>query len=235
MVLSCEIINRSKFFVENGFHPEDAIIIVLEGSFLCNTHNKEYTVSQNEIFFFKRHDTFKRRIIKPITAVCIVFDELPFDSNKKITPLYHTRITESIEFLVKSIKEGDTLLTEHFITDILYCFSHNAKKEDPIILEVIRYMEKHYNQNISLDQLASTFNISKQWLILRFKKEMNTTPINYLNNFRFKKAKELLLLKEMSISEVAFACGFDTLYYFTNAFKKHFGVSPGNWQKNMML
>ena len=103
------------------------------------------------------------------------------------------------------------------------------------MLEVVQYIEKHYNQNISLDQLALTFNLSKQWLILRFKKEMNITPITYLNNFRMKKAKELLLQQEMLISEVAFACGFETPYYFTNAFKKHFGISPGIWRKNMTL
>ena len=103
------------------------------------------------------------------------------------------------------------------------------------MLEVVQYIEKHYNQNISLDQLALTFNLSKQWLILRFKKEMSITPITYLNNFRMKKAKELLLQQEMLISEVAFACGFETPYYFTNAFKKHFGISPGIWRKNMTL
>lgn len=235
MILSCEIINRSKFRVENGFHPEDSIIIVLEGGFICSTHNKEYTVHQNEMFFFKGHDTFKRKILSPMTAICIVFDEFPFNSNKKITPLYHTRITESIQFLVKALKDGDTALTEHFIADIIYCFTCDTKKADPLVLEVVQYIEKHYNQNISLDQLALTFNLSKQWLILRFKKEMNITPITYLNNFRMKKAKELLLQQEMLISEVAFACGFETPYYFTNAFKKHFGISPGIWRKNMTL
>jgi len=233
MILSCEIINRSKFRVENGFHPEDSIIIVLEGSFLCNTHNMEYTVHQNEMFFFKRHDTFERKILSPMTAICIVFDELPFNSNKKMAPLYPTRMTESIQFLVKALTEGDITLTEHFTADILYCCTCSNKKTDPFVEKVVQYIEEHYNQNISLDQLALTFNLSKQWLILRFKKEMNITPITYLNNFRMKKAKEFLLQQEMLISEVAFACGFETPYYFTNAFKKHFGISPGVWRKNM--
>jgi len=235
MILSCEIINRSKFLLERGSHPQDSIIIVLEGGFFCKTHNQEYTVHQNEIFFFKRHDAFKRKILSPITAICIIFDEFPMDSNKKIIPLYHTRMTEGIQFLVKALKEEDTALTEHFIADILYCFMCNTKKADPLVLEVVQYIEKHYNQNISLDQLALTFNLSKQWLILRFKKGLNITPIAYLNNYRMKKAKELLLQQEMLISEVAFSCGFETPYYFTNAFKKHFGISPGIWRKNMML
>ena len=129
----------------------------------------EYTVHQNEVFFFKRHDTFERKILSPMTAICIVFNELPFHSNKKIAPLHYTRMTESIQFLVKALKEG------------------------------------------------------------------GITPITYLNNFRMKKAKELLLQQEMRISEVAFACGFETPYYFTNTFKKHFGISSGAWRKNMLF
>lgn len=235
MVLSCELITRNKFRVEKGCHPEDCIIIVLEGSFFCETHNKQYTVSQNEIFFFKNSDSFKRKILSPMRAICIVFDTLPFDSNKKIFPLYNTRATESIGFLVSAITENNAKLTEHFVNDILYCCLCNIKKVDTLVWEITRYIEENYNQNISLETLASTFNLSKQWLILRFKKEMNITPITYLNNFRMKKAKELLLHQETPIGEVAFACGFDTPYYFTNTFKKHFGISPTVWRRNMVL
>lgn len=235
MILSSEIITRSTFILERGSHPGDSIIIVLEGSFFCETHNQQYTIGQNEIFFFKSNDPFQRKIISPMTAIYIIFDTLPFDSNKKIAPFYDTRITESIHFLVNEINKDDVKLTEHFINDILYCCTCSNKKADPLVSEIVQYIEKHYNQNISLDQLALTFNLSKQWLILRFKKEMNITPITYLNNFRMKKAKELLLQRETLISEVAFACGFETPYYFTNAFKKHFGISPGIWRKNMML
>ena len=103
------------------------------------------------------------------------------------------------------------------------------------MLEVAQYIEEYYNQNISLDQLALTFNLSKQWLILRFKNEINITPITYLNNFRMKKVKELLLQQNILISEVAFACGYETPYYFTNVFKKYFGISPSVWRKNMRL
>ena len=235
MILSCEIINRSKFLLERGSHPQDSIIIVLEGSFICETHNQKYVVGQNELFFFKKNEPFKRQIISPMTAIYIIFDTLSFESNKKITTLYHTRMTESIHFLISAINNDNAKLTEHFINDILYCCTCGNIKNDLLVYEVMQYIEENYKQSISLDLLASTFNLSKQWLILRFKKEMNITPITYLNHFRMKKAKELLLQQEMLISEVAFACGFETPYYFTNAFKKHFGISPGIWRKNMML
>ena len=235
MVLSCDIITRNQFLLERGSHPRDSIIIVLEGSFFCKTHNQEYTVCQNEIFFFKSNDPFERKIHSPIRAVYIVFDALSLPSNNKITPLYLSRTTESIQFLTKAITENNAKLTEHFIDDLLYCFSCSVKKSDPLVRDTIQYIEENYSQNVSLDLLASTFNVSKQWLILRFKKEMNATPIMYLNHFRIKKAKELLLQQKMTVREVALGCGFETPNYFTNVFKKYCGISPVLWRKNMLI
>ncbi len=235
MVLSCEIIQRNKFLLETGSHPKDSIIIVLDGNFHCETHNVSYTVGKNEIFLFKGGDSFHREIISPITAIYIVLDTENFVSNQKITPANHTRINEDIGFLVSAITEGDATAENHFVNDILYCCRNSEKESDTMIREVTRYIQENYHQSLSLDQLAQCFGISKQWLILRFKKEMNTTPITYLNHYRMKKAKELLLNQKMSIGEVAFACGFETPYYFSNTFKKMFGISPALWRKNMVL
>ncbi len=235
MVLSCEIITRKEFLLESGFHPEDSLLIVLEGSFVCETHNREYTVCKNEIFFFKGNDAFRRKILSPLKAVYIIFNELPLDANRKLIPLYDTRAAESIQFLVDAIAGDNTRLVEHFVNDIFYCCMHGAKKADKTISEVIDFIKENYDKNITLDLLATTFNLSKQWLILRFKKETNTTPMMYLNGFRMKMAKEFLLQQKMTVGEVAFACGFETPYYFSNAFKKTFGVSPTVWRKNMIL
>lgn len=235
MILSCEIITRDRFLLETGAHPKDSVIVVLKGGFCCQTHNETYKVCENEIFFFKSGDTFHREILSPITAIYIVLDTEKFVSNQKIIPSNHTRICEDISFLVSAITEGDRQAENHYVRDILYCCMCSPQKADPLVLEVTQYIETTYNKNISLETLASTFHLSKQWLILRFKKEMNITPMMYLNNFRLKKAKELLLNQEIPVGEVALACGFTTPYYFTNAFKKHFGVSPTQWRKNMIL
>ena len=235
MVLSCEIITRSKFLLERGSHPSDAIIIVLEGSFFCETHDQAYTVGQNELFFFKSNEPFQRRVLSPMTAIYIVFDALPFPLSERIIPLYPTRTMENIQFLFQAISEDHRKQTDHFINDLLYCCSCHSQKTDPLVWEIVQYMKENYSQNISLERLASTFNMSKQWLIRRFKKDMHITPITYLNHLRIKKAKELLLQPEMTVKEVAFACGFETPYYFTNVFKKYSGSSPAQWRKRMLI
>jgi len=213
----------------------DSVIIVLDGSFCCETHSQTHVIGKNDIFFFKCGDTFHRKIISPITAIYIVLNSHDFVCNQKVTPSHHTRINEDIEFLVNAITEGDIQTENHFINDILYCQRNSIKEADPLIKEVIRYLQENYHHNLSLDHLAQQFGVSKQWLILRFKRETNATPIAYLNHLRMKKAKELLLNQQMRIGEIALACGFDTPYYFSNTFKKTYGISPTIWRKNMIL
>ena len=58
---------------------------------------------------------------------------------------------------------------------------------------------------------------------------MNT--LKYVTQFRLKKAYQMLLLDEGSISEVAFACGFNSLSYFGRVFKEHFNESPSSFVK----
>ena len=235
VILSYEIITRDKFLLENGSHAEDAMIIVLEGQFLCQTNGKQYTIRPNEIFFFKGGDRFQRKVLSPLNAIYIVLSPVFLSCNQKMHPLYPARAAENIQFLTHAIMDDNASLAEHYVQDLLYCCSSRKSESDPLILEVVDYMKENLTHNISLDQLASRFHISKQWLILRFKKELNTTPILYLNHLRMKTAKELLLQHNMTVGEVALASGFDNPYYFTNTFKKHFGMSPTAWRQTMVL
>ncbi len=62
----------------------------------------------------------------------------------------------------------------------------------------------------------------------------NATPINYLNQLRIKKARQLLINEpEKSITELAFECGFSSNQYFTNVFKRNFNLSPSHYRSKM--
>jgi len=57
------------------------------------------------------------------------------------------------------------------------------------------------------------------------------TPIKYITMLRMEKAKELLITGHYKVSEIAGMCGFENVYYFSNVFKKHEGISPKNYIK----
>jgi AraC-like DNA-binding protein len=78
----------------------------------------------------------------------------------------------------------------------------------------------------NVEQLTTTLHMSRDTLIRKCKKECGDTPLNLIILKRMQKADELLGVNNMSVSEVAYACGFESLSYFSKRYKKHRGISP---------
>lgn len=95
------------------------------------------------------------------------------------------------------------------------------------------YLEVHYKKNLSLDDLATIFALSKYQIIRAFEKEYQQTPINYLNNYRM--IQSLRYLKEeMTVKEIAEAVGFADYNYFSRVFKKVMGQTPSSYRKEIL-
>lgn len=98
------------------------------------------------------------------------------------------------------------------------------------VQEVLRYLHTHYGENITLENLAETTCLNRSYLCRVFKKEMGMSIFSYLNDFRMKRAEELLLKGDnMYIKEVASQVGIDDPFYFTRRFKEYFGMSPKDY------
>lgn len=99
--------------------------------------------------------------------------------------------------------------------------------------QVISYIEDHYSEKISLDQIAENMYLSPFYISRIFKGETGSTPIRHLINLRLEKAKELLEEGyQGSIQEVAALVGYDDAYHFSKLFKKRYGISPSQVRKN---
>lgn len=83
---------------------------------------------------------------------------------------------------------------------------------------------------LSIEELAKISQLSLFSFKREFKKEFYDSPKNYINTLRIKKAKELLQLSKMSISEIAYEVGFNDPLYFTRLFKKKVGTSPTSFR-----
>lgn len=96
-----------------------------------------------------------------------------------------------------------------------------------VVQQIMKYMENHYKEKISLDQIAENMYLSPFYISKLFKSETGDTPINYLISLRMKKAKELLDQNStLSIQEAAAAVGYEDAYHFSKLFKKYYGLSP---------
>lgn len=111
---------------------------------------------------------------------------------------------------------------------------HTERKNNipTLVLKVIDYINEHYDQKQTLDELAKYFFVSRSTLIYNFKKYTNCSLIDFLLNVRLTKAKELLLNTKKSVSEIAELCGFCSANYFGLIFKKKENLSPANFRKH---
>ena len=95
-----------------------------------------------------------------------------------------------------------------------------------IALNVQQYLLNHYKEDISIDDLVNTFNVSKSTLHNHFKQEFNTSIHQRLLSIRLNEARKLLVSSSYSIKEIALKCGFKDSDYFSKSFKKMYGLTP---------
>ena len=92
--------------------------------------------------------------------------------------------------------------------------------------QVLDYIEVHYAENITISELAKLCYFSDYHFMRFFKKHMNMTCVEYINNLRLEKAVELFEQGNTSVLDVSLSVGFHNLSYFHRAFKKKYGMTP---------
>jgi len=103
---------------------------------------------------------------------------------------------------------------------------------DTVAQKVKEYIQKNYYYDISVEKMAKSFHLSRNYLYMLFKKEYECSPQSYLLNLRIEKAKELLMYeRNLTVSEVALVVGFRDPLYFSRVFHKKVGVPPREYIK----
>ncbi len=108
------------------------------------------------------------------------------------------------------------------------CFPDCDKNAEDILIltAMIGYVQKNYANKILLKDISSSGNCCKTKCTSLFRKYLNTSPIIYLNRYRLDKAVFLLRNTEMSVTEIAYACGFSNSSYFCELFHKYYNTTP---------
>lgn len=88
------------------------------------------------------------------------------------------------------------------------------------------YIKDHFNEDLSVEKIASSINLSSSYFSKIFKETFSYSPYDYLLNVRLEKAKELLKSTTLSVLEIAYKTGFKSDANFIYFFKKETGISP---------
>ncbi len=104
----------------------------------------------------------------------------------------------------------------------------SASKESAAVR---RYIDAHFKENITLDDLAQVAHVNKYHMAHAFSQEYGIPPISYLNARRIEESRKLLLTTDLSLSRIAQTLGFSSASYFSQSFRRHEGVSPLAFRK----
>ncbi|WP_295124862.1 AraC family transcriptional regulator [uncultured Chitinophaga sp.] len=118
----------------------------------------------------------------------------------------------------------------HYLASFLYEDKTKPAGNNDATDAAIDYMQRHVDQNLSLENIAQQVNFSPSHFSLLFRKKTGFSPIEYYNHLKMQRACQYLLFTDRRIKEIALAVGLADQHYFSRIFKKTMGVSPQDYR-----
>ena len=111
----------------------------------------------------------------------------------------------------------------------------SGRVRDFYIKEALNYIEQNFQNDISVENIASVCGLNRTYFGRIFKETVGKSPQQFLLSYRMAKAAELLKLTELSISDIGNAVGYPNQLHFSRAFKNVYGVSPREWRNKTQM
>lgn len=181
---------------------------------------------------------YKARQLPPLSVKGRGSPMLPFAVNCGFAAVRPIALYELAERMAGEWRRA-TPSGKLYVKGLLYQFVYELAEQWPlrhsrkasVVDETIRYIQRHYAENTSLESIAATFNYSSRYLSKLFKRETGQAVVQFIIQYRVRKAQELLLRTDSSVQEIASSVGYDDLFYFIRIFKKHTGSTPQAYRK----
>ncbi len=211
-------------------------------------NGQEYPIRRGMLLVAKPGD--RRQSKLPFCIRFIRVDGVDETLSRLLNGILGVMVVEKMDMLETSFRNISTL----FVSDDLYQrvaatgellllvrtihhlrLHHPAAdaREMDVIATAQRYIEQHYREEMSVEELARACNVSTPYLHRLFAVQLKTTPHNMLMQRRIMAAKAMLISDPCPISEVAWRCGFQSASYFSDCFRRWAGVSPRQFRKEI--
>lgn len=105
---------------------------------------------------------------------------------------------------------------------------------DERLFGILHYIQMNIKKSIKIEDLASMCHLTKDHFIRLFKKEMHSTPLQYINQKKIEQAQLMMVVGKKSIKDIAFELSFSDVPYFYRLFKKITGFSPHVYKSNIV-
>jgi AraC-like DNA-binding protein len=177
-------------------------------------NGKRYTLDKNQWFFIPAHAPHS----------C-------YDGDRNGNTGYTVFCADDVEILINAIKEYDTNLTASLsnitktvVTDLNPQRTEYDNRTDPLIMQIIHFIDGNYWQQLTVSHLAIKFCLSPFHLLHRFKKTTGLSLHQYILQTRIKKFRDRA--EQKKITEQALECGFYDQSHLNRIFKRYIGITP---------
>ena len=247
---------KKAFHIPVHWHDELEIIYVKTGRLFISIQEERFEGKQGDLFFvnskelhFMESDDLTVEyytILFPLEFISFQSDDV-IEKKKYVLParIGNLEVEQKIEECIRELIEtndrreyGFQLRTRILLLEIMEqillsrSFTIASNGNDVAFQrEMISYIQEHFAENISLQMLADEFHLSKKYISEYFKDHFSIGFMQYVGHLRMTKAKRLLLDTDMPITEIALACGFNSVNLFIRKFKELYQVTPLQYRK----
>ena len=168
-------------------------------------------------------------------------DAVPLYCSEAGSAKFLEKMREGAELSIKGERFFELRLRSLFseLWEIVYSWAMDENKkgtgyntlEDERIKQMLSYIQEHYSEKITVEDIASSIHISQRECYRLFQTSLGETPGEFMVSLRLQKAQELLRYTDKSVLEVAVETGFGTSSYFGKIFKQYHHITPKQYKK----
>ena len=154
-------------------------------------------------------------------------------------PIMLSMSSESAFFIVPLDQEGCLIPQqwgaelEEGLLRLSQLWVEHKRQDEHIIFEIVKYLDSHYADDLTLQNIAERFFLSREYISRKFKQQFQENLSDYIERIRMAKAKLLLLNPQYRIAQIAELVGYKDEKYFSKVFKKLDGISPNEYRKQL--
>lgn len=221
----------------------DGFIYVLSGSAGYTFSGKSFTVKSGDVFYLAKGSTYDIRIIE--FEYSFIFVNFSFESSvERESEVYAGAAITALEStffkMMKSWNFGDFsdkieckayLYTIYAAIARETVFGYAPAKIKKQLEKTIDYFSRNFgNPELTVADLAKVCGVSEGHFRRIFLKAYHMPPVKYMNLYRLNTARQMLASTDLTISETAARCGFNSVYYFDRMFMREWGIQPGRYK-----
>ncbi len=255
---NCDLVICKKVFprgrnVPPHWHDYLELEFITDGRAVQVYNGETYQLCRGSMYMLSYCDYHSFSAVDDVTLISIRFKDSLLDNkiarHIKIKPnrLVHNYEEGETNEIISKIKALDKeTLNSQIYTDIIKSgiiselvvslirsSSDSASENIPqLIQQAVAFVNTNFREKLTLGDIAKELSVSVNYLGSLFRKYLNTSFNEHLNNVRLKYACNLLLTTDLTVKEIAFESGYGSAEYFSYAFKKLMNMSPGAYQRD---